>query len=74
MKKAVYVTDRTRYKQVNGLLVDGNLRMKRTPVSVRLTVDSLGQSLSLAIDGVIMLHIAMEDVADMITEVKDDKK
>lgn len=64
--KAVWVTDRTRYKVVRGgFMVNG--RIYNRPISVRVTKDRHGESMSLSDDeNEIMLHIPLEAVRDML--------
>lgn len=72
--KAVWVTDRTRYKVVNGgFMING--RIYNRPISVRVTKDSHGESMSLSDDeNEIMLHIPLEAVRDMLQIVDGDNR
>ena len=58
----------TRAKNVLGILVT-NTRMKKTKITVRVTVDAIGKSLSLAAEKEgFMLEIALEDVKNLLKE------
>ena len=67
--------ERTRVREVNGMvgvMVGDKDRISPAPITVRLTVDKLGKTLSLAIDEVgVMYAIPLETIADWI-EVKDN--
>ena len=63
--------ERTRVRVVNGMLGAEN-RIKPVPITVRLTVDAIGKSLSLASDDIgVMFMIPLETIADWI-EVKNN--
>lgn len=72
-KKAVWVTDITRLKIVNGAaILDG--KIFRRPIVVRVTKDKHGESISLSDDEhEIMLHIPGEAVRDMLQIVDDER-
>lgn len=53
-----------REKTVTGMITDGK-HLGRTPVTVRMTSDKKGQTLSLNV-GEIMMAISLEDVQDII--------
>lgn len=56
-------------KTVSGLFSDGK-RFNRTPVTVRITKDKNGQTLSLSDDNAVMLLIPLEPLKGML-EVSD---
>ena len=72
--KAVWVTDRTRYKVVSGgFMING--RIYNRPISVRVTKDKHGESMSLSDDdNEIMLHIPLEAVRDMLQIVDGERE
>ena len=72
--KAVWVTDRTRYKVVRGgFMING--RIYNRPIAVRVTKDKHGESMSLSDDdNEIMLHIPLESVRDMLQIVDGDNR
>ena len=54
-----------REKTVKGYLTDGT-HFRRIHVTVRMTNDEKGKSLSLAADDIIMIGIPLEEVNDII--------
>lgn len=74
VNKAVWVTDITRYKVVNGgFMING--RIYNRPIAVRVTKDEHGESMSLSDDeNEIMLHIPLESVRDMLQIVGVDNR
>lgn len=62
----------TKKKTVKGVLFDGK-KFYSEDVTVRTTSDSYGKSLILSVDGVVMLQIALDQVADMVKMVEDEK-
>ena len=68
------MTDRTRYKVVNGgFMLNG--RIYNRPIAVRVTKDKHGESMSLSDDeNEIMLHIPLESVRDMLQIVDGERK
>lgn len=73
-KKAVWATDITRLKFVNGAaIVRGEIFPR--PIAVRVTKDKHGASMSLSDDeNEIMLHIPLESVRDMLQIVDVDNR
>ena len=61
----------TKKKTVKGVLFDGK-KFYSADVTVRTTSDNYGQSLSLSVDGAVMLQIPMEQVRDMVKLVEGD--
>lgn len=66
VNKAVWVSDRTRYKVVKGgFMLNG--RIYNRPIAVRVTKDKHGESMSMSDDEYeVMLHIPLEAVRDML--------
>jgi hypothetical protein len=62
----------TKKKTVKGVLFDG-VKFHSEDITVRTTSDSYGESLILSVDGVVMLQIALEQVADMVKLVEDER-
>ena len=63
----------TKEKIVEGLMSDG-YKIKPKKITLRVTVDEFGKSLSLSDDETIMLHIGLEAVKDIIAPVGDWEK
>lgn len=68
--KARWETGRTRLKTVRGVKFTEK-GMRVLPIDVRVTSDENGSSLSLAVDGDVLLQISMEAVSDLIVLAKD---
>ena len=61
------------HRTVEGLVATGITSIRKTDVSVRLTADKLGKTLSLADDrSGLMIAVPLEALADLI-EVKKDR-
>lgn len=73
---AQWVTPKTRFKMVRGAIAkDEYGLLQGADISVRVTADNIGKSLSLAIDDEgIMLLIPIEAVSDMIEVVMPKEK
>ena len=67
------MNNRTRSRTVNGMISNG-AQMAEAPITLRATSDKLGKSVSLSVDGLIMLQIPLEPVSDIldIVEVRHD--
>lgn len=52
-------------RTINGIVSDGN-KFFETPITVRVTADHIGKSISLSVDGLIMLQIPVEPVSDIL--------
>lgn len=63
------MNNRTRVRTVNGMISDGN-QMILTPITLRATSDKLGKSISLSVDGLVMLQIPLEPVLDILDIVE----
>lgn len=67
------MNNRTRSRTINGMISNG-VQMAEGPIILRATSDKLGKSVSLSVDGLIMLQIPLEPVSDIldIVEVRHD--
>ena len=55
-------------------MISNGVQMAEGPITLRATSDKLGKSVSLSVDGLIMLQIPLEPVSDIldIVEVRHD--
>lgn len=61
----------TKKKTVKGVVFAFG-KFQSADVTVRTTSDNYGQSLSLSVDGSVMLQVPVEQVRDMVKLVEDD--
>lgn len=61
----------TKYCEVRGLVYDGK-KFKPKTVTVRATADSSGKSISFSDDKSVMIHVAIEDVEDLLSWVLNE--
>ena len=57
-------------KDIKGILTDGK-RFNPTNVTVRMTKDERGATLSLTADNKIMIAVSLEDVKDIVKAVEE---
>lgn len=55
------MNNRTRSRTINGVIFNGK-QLAEAPVTLRVTSDELGKSISLSVDGLVMLQIPLEPV------------
>ena len=59
----------TKTREVQGIVMTAKpFQMKKAPITVRLTSDLRGQTLSLAVFDVVQLTIPYEAIRDMVAE------
>ena len=63
------MNNRTRSRTVNGVIFNGS-QMAEAPITLRATSDKLGKSISLSVDGLVMLQIPLEPVLDILDIVE----
>ena len=63
------MNNRTRSRTINGVVFNGS-QMAEAPITLRATSDELGKSISLSIDGLVMLQIPVEPVLDIVDIVE----
>lgn len=63
----------TKVRTVGGAIAMNNI-VKFTGVTVRVTVDAMGKSLSLSDDKTVLLEVPLEGLEDMIVSGWDNEK
>ena len=63
------MNNRTRTRTINGVIFNGK-QLAEAPVTLRATSDELGKSISLSVDGLVMLQIPLEPVSDILDIVE----
>lgn len=63
------MNNRTRSRTINGVIFNGK-QLAEAPVTLRATSDELGKSISLSVDGLVMLQIPLEPVLDIVDIVE----
>lgn len=61
----------TKYGEARGMVLEG-IKFKPEKVSVRVTADSFGKSISFSNDKSVMIQVALEDVEDLISWVLNE--
>lgn len=61
----------TKYAEARGLVFDGK-KFKPETVTVRVTADSNGKSISFSDDKSVMIHVAIKDIEDLLTWVLNE--
>ena len=64
------MNNRTRSRTINGVIFNGK-QLAEAPVTLRATSDELGKSISLSVDGLVMLQVPLEPVLDILDIVED---
>lgn len=63
------MNNRTGSRTINGVIFNGK-QLAEAPVTLRATSDELGKSISLSVDGLVMLQIPLEPVLDIVDIVE----